>query len=131
MTTNRTRVHSPVIISHRYREKYLIKAVQCVTESTLRVFQLKGHRLIAWKSGDPNFFFPSRVKSKLSGKSQAMDSDLYDEFGNYIGPDLSSDEDDDQSLYGQNEQQDDLEVRRNSHVFHHFCKRLFSILIPG
>lgn len=64
-----------------------------------------------------------------------MDSDLYDEFGNYIGPDLSSDEDDDQSLYGQNEQQDDLEVnsrnRRNRHVFHHFAKRLFSIVIPG
>lgn len=36
-----------------------------------------------------------------------MDSDLYDEFGNYIGPDLESDDDDDQnSLYGQNEQDD-------------------------
>lgn len=30
-----------------------------------------------------------------------MDSELYDEFGNYIGPDLESDDDDDQSLYGQ------------------------------
>lgn len=39
-----------------------------------------------------------------------MDSELYDEFGNYIGPDLSSDEDDDQSLYGQNDQQDDVDV---------------------
>lgn len=39
-----------------------------------------------------------------------MDSELYDEFGNYIGPDLSSDEDDDQSLYGQNDQQDEMEV---------------------
>ncbi|XP_055551768.1 116 kDa U5 small nuclear ribonucleoprotein component [Wyeomyia smithii] len=39
-----------------------------------------------------------------------MDSDLYDEFGNYIGPDLESDEDDDQSLYGQADQQDDLEL---------------------
>lgn len=35
---------------------------------------------------------------------------MYDEFGNYIGPDLSSDEDDDQSLYGQNDQQDEMEV---------------------
>lgn len=40
-----------------------------------------------------------------------MDSDLYDEFGNYIGPDLDSDEDDDQSLYGQADQQDDADVR--------------------
>lgn len=39
-----------------------------------------------------------------------MDSDLYDEFGNYIGPDLDSDEDDDQSLYGQPDVQDDPEV---------------------
>lgn len=38
-----------------------------------------------------------------------MDSDLYDEFGNYIGPDLESDDDDDQSIYGQ-EPQDDLDV---------------------
>ncbi|XP_013099723.1 116 kDa U5 small nuclear ribonucleoprotein component [Stomoxys calcitrans] len=36
-----------------------------------------------------------------------MDSDLYDEFGNYIGPDLDSDEDDDQSIYGQQDTQDD------------------------
>lgn len=39
-----------------------------------------------------------------------MDGDLYDEFGNYIGPDLESDdEDDDQSVYGQ-EQVDDIDV---------------------
>lgn len=38
-----------------------------------------------------------------------MDSDLYDEFGNYIGPDLESDDDDDQSIYGQ-EPQDDVDV---------------------
>lgn len=35
-----------------------------------------------------------------------MDSDLYDEFGNYIGPDLESDDDDDQSIYGQEPQED-------------------------
>lgn len=40
-----------------------------------------------------------------------MDGDLYDEFGNYIGPELDSDEDDDdQSLYGQGEQVDDIDV---------------------
>uniref|UniRef100_A0A8D8DPP7 116 kDa U5 small nuclear ribonucleoprotein component n=1 Tax=Culex pipiens TaxID=7175 RepID=A0A8D8DPP7_CULPI len=39
-----------------------------------------------------------------------MDSDLYDEFGNYIGPDLESDDDDDQSLYGAPDQQDDLDM---------------------
>lgn len=38
-----------------------------------------------------------------------MDSDLYDEFGNYVGPDLESDDDDDLSIYGQ-EPQDDIEV---------------------
>ncbi|XP_055377484.1 116 kDa U5 small nuclear ribonucleoprotein component [Condylostylus longicornis] len=37
-----------------------------------------------------------------------MDSELYDEFGNYIGPDLDSDDDDDdQSMYGQADLQDD------------------------
>lgn len=41
-----------------------------------------------------------------------MDSDLYDEFGNYIGPDLESDDDDDQSLYGQ-EPQDNIDVDEN------------------
>lgn len=43
-----------------------------------------------------------------------MDGDLYDEFGNYIGPDLESDdEDDDQSVYGQ-EQVDDIDVSSGS-----------------
>lgn len=41
-----------------------------------------------------------------------MDSDLYDEFGNYIGPDLDSDEDDDQSIYGQPEVPDDQDVSK-------------------
>lgn len=35
-----------------------------------------------------------------------MDGDLYDEFGNYIGPDLESDSDDEQSVYGQQEPRD-------------------------
>lgn len=35
-----------------------------------------------------------------------MDSDLYDEFGNYIGPDLESDDDDAQSIY--QDTQDDI-----------------------
>lgn len=39
-----------------------------------------------------------------------MDSDLYDEFGNYIGPDLDSDDDDDQSIYGQADQLDEIDV---------------------
>lgn len=39
-----------------------------------------------------------------------MDSDLYDEFGNYIGPDLDSDDDDDQSIYGQTDQLDEIDV---------------------
>lgn len=46
-----------------------------------------------------------------------MDSDLYDEFGNYIGPDLESDDDDerDQSLYGQTEL-DEPDVRNKRTV---------------
>jgi len=32
-----------------------------------------------------------------------MDSDFYDEFGNYVGPDLESDDDDDQIVYGQDQ----------------------------
>lgn len=50
-----------------------------------------------------------------------MDGDLYDEFGNYIGPELDSDEDDDdQSLYGQGEQVDDIDVS-NSGFVSRFC----------
>lgn len=45
-----------------------------------------------------------------------MDSDLYDEFGNYIGPDLESDDDDDQSIYGQ-EPQDDVDVGFFLYIF--------------
>lgn len=46
-----------------------------------------------------------------------MDSDLYDEFGNYIGPDLDSDEDDDQEELPQGddesgEENDGENVRR-------------------
>ncbi|XP_061717548.1 116 kDa U5 small nuclear ribonucleoprotein component-like [Cydia pomonella] len=36
-----------------------------------------------------------------------MDGDLYDEFGNYIGPDLDSDSDDDQSVYDNREGDED------------------------
>ena len=35
----------------------------------------------------------------------AMDQDLYDEFGNYIGPDLESDDDEDDSDDEREEQQ--------------------------
>lgn len=45
-----------------------------------------------------------------------MDSDLYDEFGNYIGPDLESDDDDDQSIYGQPDQLDEPDVN-NLQIF--------------
>ncbi|CAG9575403.1 unnamed protein product [Danaus chrysippus] len=36
-----------------------------------------------------------------------MDGDLYDEFGNYIGPDLESDSEDEQSVYGQDNRDGD------------------------
>lgn len=51
-----------------------------------------------------------RISVKLEKASVLMDSDLYDEFGNYIGPDLDSDEDDDQNIYGQAESRDDIDV---------------------
>lgn len=44
-----------------------------------------------------------------------MDGDLYDEFGNYIGPDLESDESEgeqEQEGYG-GEREEDEEVRRS------------------
>ena len=37
-----------------------------------------------------------------------MDADLYDEFGNYIGPELDSDEDEEEETYPEKDQ--DLEV---------------------
>ena len=39
-----------------------------------------------------------------------MDADLYDEFGNYIGPDLASDEDESEEEWEKDDQQDDIEV---------------------
>lgn len=48
-----------------------------------------------------------------------MDSDLYDEFGNYIGPDLESDDDDDQSIYGQSEHPDEPDVSLHKHTHTH------------
>lgn len=45
-----------------------------------------------------------------------MDSDLYDEFGNYIGPDLDSDEDDDQNIYGQQDPRDDNDVSNKNTI---------------
>lgn len=61
-----------------------------------------------------------------------MDSELYDEFGNYIGPDLESDDDDDQSLYGQDPEDDPdvsaengaLNYTRDKPMFSHFCRRI-------
>lgn len=41
-----------------------------------------------------------------------MDTDLYDEFGNYIGPELDSDDDDaeEQQAFGEDEEQQDYDV---------------------
>lgn len=41
-----------------------------------------------------------------------MDTDLYDEFGNYIGPELDSDDDDgeDQQQFGEDEEQQEYDV---------------------
>ena len=41
-----------------------------------------------------------------------MDADLYDEFGNYIGPELDSDDDDEEEEEDQDEDEDyDREVK--------------------
>lgn len=41
-----------------------------------------------------------------------MDTDLYDEFGNYIGPELDSDDDDgeEQQQFGDDEEQQEYDV---------------------
>ena len=41
-----------------------------------------------------------------------MDSDLYDEFGNYIGPDLESDSDEEEF-----DEREDIDVRIKSHFY--------------
>lgn len=40
--------------------------------------------------------FPHQHLTFLLLNFSTMDTDLYDEFGNYIGPELDSDEDDDE-----------------------------------
>jgi len=57
-----------------------------------------------------------KIIKNVYSSAFSMDSDLYDEFGNYIGPDLDSDEDDDQSIYGQPDVQDDPEVFMGENV---------------
>ena len=37
-----------------------------------------------------------------------MDSELYDEFGNYIGPDLDSDDDDDLDIEADQDEVDEI-----------------------
>lgn len=46
-----------------------------------------------------------------------MDADLYDEFGNYIGPELDSEEeeDDEPEHFGDEEEQQDYDV--SDHLF--------------
>lgn len=40
-----------------------------------------------------------------------MDADLYDEFGNYIGPDLESDEEEDEDINLREQEAQDYDVR--------------------
>lgn len=41
-----------------------------------------------------------------------MDSDLYDEFGNYIGPELDSDDEEEMQPVGNEEEQNDESMER-------------------
>ena len=53
-----------------------------------------------------------------------MDGDLYDEFGNYIGPELGSDESEgEEEKYGREEE----EVRREGER----CRTMWVLLPPG
>ena len=52
-----------------------------------------------------------------------MDSDLYDEFGNYIGPDLESDSDEEEF-----DERDEIDVRKNR-IFFVIC--LLEFLFSG
>lgn len=48
-----------------------------------------------------------RPHGSASATISKMEADLYDEFGNYIGPELDSDEEsDDEEEYGQEDDQD-------------------------
>lgn len=50
-----------------------------------------------------------------------MDTELYDEFGNYIGPDLESDEeedDDDEHQEKEDTRDYDVSMRHRSHMTH-------------
>lgn len=55
-----------------------------------------------------------------------MDADLYDEFGNYIGPELDSDdeEDEDVPIAGTQppEEEEKEDEEREVAVLHNFCK---------
>ena len=42
-----------------------------------------------------------------------MDGDLYDEFGNYIGPELESEEESDEEVYDNEEQIEEYNDREN------------------
>lgn len=46
-----------------------------------------------------------------------MDSDLYDEFGNYVGPELDSDDDEEIQPVGNEEEDDQKEVNMEQVLF--------------
>lgn len=59
-----------------------------------------------------------------------MDADLYDEFGNYIGPELDSDDDDDDDedapFAGAQKAEDENEEEEETQVF---LKKLVSVIL--
>ena len=59
-----------------------------------------------------------------------MDSELYDEFGNYIGPELESDESDE----GEEQEKDDLQVFLKDEIhkciYHVPCSSVYAITEP-
>ena len=66
-----------------------------------------------------------------------MDADLYDEFGNYIGPELDSDDDDDDEVDDDDDKAgygvDDVSIRlslieQQTHIYKLSCLRSISFL---
>lgn len=60
-----------------------------------------------------------------------MDADLYDEFGNYIGPELESDEEeeeDDGDLMEREPEQREYDVNYNNFLHSHICHIKVKIL---
>lgn len=58
-----------------------------------------------------------------------MDSDLYDEFGNYIGPELESDEEEDEQLPSPDPEPQDIDVSKYVNTCNIYALCHFFVLV--